>query len=118
MSNANIRNIKIGDPITYSMYSDAHSYTVTKVMPSHVMAVRNKEHIDPDWKPNIEPGGFAGHCTNNQDQKWIIETPSAEDGEKYSERFTVDRKTGNLKSKGSKRFDIYEGARPHYDYNF
>jgi len=112
---AHIGNMKVGDCITEHMYSDAHSYTITRVMPSHVMAVRNKEQIDLDnWKPDISPGGFAGHCNNQCSQKWIIEGPH-EGAE--PERFTVDRKSGFLK-KHSKYPNVSEGAHPFYDYNF
>ena len=121
MSNAHIKNMKVGDCITERMYSDSHSYTITKVMPSYVMAVRNKEHIDlVNWKPDIQVGGFAGHCSNQHSQKWIIEGPHPD---AKPERFTVNRskavpKWVGLLKKNSKYPNVSEGAHPFYDYNF
>lgn len=28
---------------------------------------------DPDWKPKILPGGFCGHCTNQNEQTWLYD---------------------------------------------
>ena len=27
---------------------------------------------DPEWKPHITPGGFAGHCDNQSEQTWLF----------------------------------------------
>lgn len=53
--------------------------------------------ISPDFKPEIIPGGFAGHCVNNADQKWDI--TSNPDG---AIKTLTKRKNGSWDVEGSK----------------
>lgn len=66
---------------------------------------------DPEWKPEIIPGGFAGHCTNQHEQTWLFR--------KIEDRITKtlrQNKKGEWVLKGVK---FSEGvAREFYDYNF
>jgi hypothetical protein len=106
-------NIKPGDDVTMHLWTDAHSYTVVRVTKKFVEVRANNEKIDPTWKREFIPGGFAGHTPNNYSQKWIVEkNPDAP-----IVKFGV-RKDGYLCSKGSRRPDITLGAHPFYDYNF
>jgi hypothetical protein len=65
---------------------------------------------DPDWKPEIIPGGFAGHCTNQHEQTWL-----------FKRFFPKITKTIRLTKKGWAHKDVRfsEGVdREFYDYNF
>lgn len=108
-------NIKVGDHVTECLWSDKHSYTVVKILNKYVDVQRDEQYIDREnWTPEIIPGGFAGHCTNNYEQKWIVKS----DPNGVIKRLSVRSKDGKLKTKGSRRADIILGAHPFYDYNF
>lgn len=65
---------------------------------------------DPEWKPNILPGGFAGHCDNQHAQTWLFD--------KIDVYHTVTIRATKLgwSRKGVKfRENV---AREFYDYNF
>jgi len=110
---ATINNIKPGDFVTVHLYSDAYAYTVVRITKKFVEVRQAKQERDPSWKPEIVPGGFAGHCTNNYSQKWIVtENPDAPIG-----KLSVGR-DGTLRGLGSRRPNVTVGAHPFYDYNF
>ncbi len=94
-------------------YSDVHPYEVVRVISEKTMEIRSMDaSLDPDWRPEIIPGGFAGHCVNQTDQKWIIESnPSTE---------TIrirKRKDGKWYSCYGKHV-LSNEPRKFYDYNF
>jgi len=46
-------------------YSDVHPYEVVRVISEKTIEIRAMNASrDPNWKPEIIPGGFAGHCIN------------------------------------------------------
>lgn len=59
-------------------YSDVAPYEIIKFSPSgktaYIRAMLAEK--DKSWKPNFIPGGFAGHCTNQDKQEWIITSDS------------------------------------------
>jgi hypothetical protein len=53
-------------------YSDVEPYEVIRAISSKTIEVRRMTAtLSPDWKPEINAGGFAGHCSNQQSQVWI-----------------------------------------------
>lgn len=55
------------------LYTDCYPYEVVKVVSDITVEIRRmKSELDPNWKPKIHPGGFAGHCSNQYSQKWIF----------------------------------------------
>lgn len=63
---------------------------------------------DPSWKPEIIPGGFSGHCTNNYSQK---HTYTVDENETYEIRWTPGKtKMGILRLSDKPTY--------FYDYNF
>lgn len=66
-----------------------------------------KASNDPTWKPDIIPGGYAGYCTNNYDQRWAYS--EIEDAEPV--RMRVNKKFGRWHW-------IADQPHRHYDYNF
>lgn len=111
---AHIDNTKVGDHVTECLYSDRISYTVVKKTAKTIVVQKDFQEIDKDkWKPEIIPGGFAGHCTNQSEQVWKVESnPNG-----ALERFHAN-KNGFYKTKYSSRRDVILGAHPFYDYNF
>lgn len=104
---------KPGMGCTNVLWSDTHAYTISRVSPSGktFWARRDKVERDPAWKPEIVPGGFAGHCTNNREQAWIC-TPDPN-----AEEVMVRKTKKGWKSGKYGRFFV--GKRmEYYDYNF
>lgn len=95
-------------------YSDVTPFEVVRVVSEKTLEVRalNAER-DPTWKPEIIPGGFAGHCVNQHTQRWII-TPCAEAPVIRIRK----RKDGKFYSKSGKKFVLADAPRKFYDYNF
>lgn len=114
MDYATIHNIKPGDHVTMRVGTDAYSYTVLSFNKRFVTVQKDYQEIDiENWKPNIVPGGFCGHCTNNYDQKWVVRS----NDKGAIDKFSVSR-DGFVRSIGSRRNDIVLGAYPFRDYNF
>jgi hypothetical protein len=69
----NIKNLPEGDYVTQTMYSDAHPYVVIASTAKTLTVLPVKVKPDPDWKPEILPGGFTGRCTNQHAQTWLYD---------------------------------------------
>lgn len=67
---------------------------------------------DQNWKPEIVPGGFAGTCVNQNEQKWII---TSNKNNPLIKAYL--RKDGNYYSKYGKH-KISDTPMKYYDYNF
>jgi hypothetical protein len=67
----NEEEIKVGQRICRSSGSDSYVYEVTKLLSATTFEMVKLIPIsDPNWKPEIIPGGFVGHCVNQHEQKW------------------------------------------------
>jgi hypothetical protein len=64
-----------------------------------------------DWKPEIVPGGFAGHCVNNADQRYTYQSISA--GSLHRANL---RKDGRYRTTNHER--VIRGRHQFHDYNF
>jgi hypothetical protein len=62
---------KVGNGATYCMYSDRIACTIIKVTAKTITLQEDKAIQLTD--PVIIPGGFAGHCINNNDIKYSYE---------------------------------------------
>ena len=62
----------VGDGATEYMYSDREAYTVVEVNKAGTKAViqRDEATIDSGFKPDFQPGGFVGHCSNQNAQTY------------------------------------------------
>lgn len=109
-SNPHIDEIAVGSQVTECLYSDAHSFTVVRKTAKAIFIKMDNQEIDRDnWKPDITPGGFSGHCNNDWSQKWIVSAnPDA------GERMVRTGRDGKLSRKA--RYIL--GSHPHYDHNF
>ena len=104
-------NAKVGEGATINYYSDSHACTIIKVTKSTITLQRDKATLNKDFTPNIEVGGFAGHCTNQDEQEYTYERD--EDGMQYICRWS--KKHGCYMHNG---MTISKGRHEFYDYNF
>lgn len=105
-------NVKVGDGATINLYTDREAGTIVKVTKCSITIQRDKAIRDPNFKPEFIPGGFAAHCTNQDEQSYTYERN--ENGALttlwWSKKYNRYGTPGNLTaSKGRHEF---------YDYNF
>jgi hypothetical protein len=95
-------------------YSDVTPYEVVRVVSEQTLEVREmSSQRDPSYKPEFIPGGFAGHCINQDDQQWVITSDPA----RRVVRIRRDKR-GNWKDKYGNRFSLDAKPVRYYDYNF
>lgn len=103
---------KVGDGATVNLYSDRYAGTIIKVTKKSVTVRRDKATLDPNFKPEFIPGGFAGHCTNQEEQSYTYEADP--NGEVYtifwSDKYNRYGRPGDL--------SLSRGRHEFYDYNF
>jgi len=105
-------NVKVGDGVTIHLWSDAHAATVIKVTASTITVQHDKATLDPNFKPEWIPGGFAGHCTNQDEQTYTYErNPNG-----HIETFRWSKKYGRYGTYGNPW--LSKGRHEFYDYNF
>lgn len=105
-------SIKVGDGVTVNLWSDRYAATVIKVTKSSVTVRRDKATLNPDFKPEWIPGGFAAHCTNQDEQTYTYEPD--ENGTEYTFRWS--RKYQRYGQPGN--LTLSKGRHEFYDYNF
>lgn len=103
--------LKVGDGVTVVLYSDRHAYTVIKRTPCTITIQRDKATLSDDFKPDIVPGGFCGHCVNQDEQTYTYERD--EHGSKLTLHFS--KKYGRFMYLNKY---ILIGRHEFYDYNF
>ena len=103
--------MEVGDRCHIQHYSDVSPCTVIKRTKKTITVRYDKATRDPNWKPEFIPGGFSVICTNNEEQRWIIE----EDLEGRTETFRLHN-NGKFESPYGER--LYPEWLMHYDYNF
>jgi hypothetical protein len=111
---ADHKDFQVGDQAHICLYTDIEPYTVIERKGKRIKLQKAKAILDPSYKPARIAGGFAGHCTNNHDQKWII-TANPDGG-------IIEGYLGNDNEwyeKGSnRRTVISQGYVKFHDYNF
>lgn len=96
----------------FTQYGHSQSYPWVELRRTAKTVTLQKVNVqkDPDWTPNIIPGGFAGHCDNQHEQTWLFK--DIDEGYQRTIRLTKNGWMGN----GEKfRENV---AREFYDYNF
>lgn len=102
-------NAKVGDGVSQCFYTDRHAFTVIKVTATTITCQRDKAVMTS--KPEFVTGGFAGHCTNNDDQ--VYEYEADPQGEVVTFRWS--KKYNRYQNKYSR---VIKGRHEKYDYNF
>lgn len=108
------REIEVGDGVTLRLWSDAHACTVIAKTKTTITIQRDKATLSPNFKPEWIAGGFAGHCTNQDEQTYTYERDP--NGQIYRCRWSEKNGCYQTGSDGSMK--ITRGRREFYDYNF
>lgn len=103
---------KVGGGATLHLWTDAYACTIIKVTRCSVTVRRDKATLDPDFKPEWIIGGFAGHCTNQDEQTYTYEPDP--NGTEYTIRWS--KKYNSYGRPGDYR--LTAGRHEFYDYNF
>ena len=115
----NIAGLPDGEYMTQTMHSDSHAWKVVGRSKSGSTATLQRVGVtrDPSWKPEIDAGGFVGHCRNQHDQRWVY-VGLLEDTTVV--RLRKSRYCGSDKLWASPQAGefITNGARHFHDYNF
>jgi|TARA_R110002126_G_scaffold47593_2_gene133320 hypothetical protein len=104
---------EVGLYANLAMYSDAFPFEIVKIVSAKTIEIRSMEAtLDPSWKPEMIPGGFCAHTTNQDSQRWTYESkPTAH---VFRAR---RRKDGYFHSKQGRHLISDHPVRFH-DYNF
>lgn len=105
-----VNELEAGDHAHICHWSDVSPVTVIKRTAKTITVRYDKAELDPNWKPEFVVGGFSAHCTNNDDQQWII----TEDLNGRTETFRL-RQVG-WRNKSDEK--LYPEWMKKYDYNF
>lgn len=103
--------VEVGDGVTVNLWSDSHAYTVIKRTPKTITIQQDKATLDSNFKPEWIPGGFAGHCINQEEQTWTYE-PNP-NGEILRIRWSEKHEAWRYLNK-----NLTMGRHEFYDYNF
>ena len=94
-------------------YSDVDPYEVIRVVSDKTIEIREmKAERDDSVKMEFVAGGFAGHCVNQQDQKWHISS----DESRPVIRIRLGKR--GWKCPHGRRFSLSDKPKKFYDYNF
>lgn len=104
--------VQVGDGVTVRLWSDAHAATVIKKTKFSVTVRQDKATLNPNFKPEFIPGGFAAHCVNQENQTYTYEPDPS--GTVYtfrwSNKYCTYGQPENLR--------LIKGRHEFYDYNF
>jgi len=94
-------------------YSDVNPNEIVRAVSAITLEIRAmRAERAHDWKPEIIPGGFSGHCVNQHEQRWIISSdPSAP-----IVRIRLGKK--GWKDRHGNRYNLSDRPKKFYDYNF
>jgi len=94
-------------------YSDVTPYEVVRVVSDKTLEIREMDAVrDESVKLEWEVGGFAGHCVNQREQKWIISSNPSNP----VKRIRLGKK--GWKDAHGGRYGLSDEPSRFYDYNF
>lgn len=108
------REVEVGDGVTICLYSDKYASTIIKRTKATITVQRDKAIKDPNFKPNFIVGGFAAHCTNQDEQSYTYES----DPDGLIETFRWSEKHGRFQGGGDGSITVINGRHEFHDYNF
>lgn len=95
-------------------YTDITPYEVVVAKTARKLVIREmKCELDPNWKPEMIPGGFAAHTVNNSTQEWTITSEPGRESVVIRQH-----KNGEWKDKYGNRYSLNTKPVKFYDYNF
>lgn len=110
MTDTNIKGLPEGKYFTEIGYSQSYPWMEIKRTATTVTLARVIVERDPEFTPEIVPGGFVGHCTNQHAQTWLYR------GIKPTDTVTIRKTQRGWSNKGVKF--IEDLALEFYDWNF
>jgi len=108
----NIKGLPEGKYFSEIGYSQSYPWVEISRTAKTVTLAKVEVKADPEWlaKRDFQPGGFAGHCSNQSEQTWLF------DGINEARTLTI-RATKLGWSRKGVRF-VEDRAVEFYDYNF
>jgi hypothetical protein len=103
--------------INYTTYSDTHPFVVISITGKTAIVRRMicERTNDNEWVA----GGFAGHCTNQDDQQWsCVSDPTSETRQMTLRKDGCWRFVGEPTVRGGCRGHLRDHPVKFYDYNF
>ncbi len=95
-------------------YSDVEPYEITLLRTEKMLVIRLMDAtLAEDWKPEIIPGGFAGHCVNQHTQRWDYKQNRS-----YPEFKIRLHKDGKWRDKHGNEYRLNDHPVKFHDYNF
>jgi len=110
MTVTNIKNLPDGKYFTEVYFSEQRPWKEVKRTRTTVTLAAVYVDRDPAFEPHMIPGGFCGHCDNQQDQTWLFREISP------IEHLTIRMTNTGWKYKGQKFFE--DKATYFMDWNF
>lgn len=94
-------------------YSDVNPFEIVRRVSDKTIDIRAMDaQRDPLWNPEFVAGGFSAHCLNQREQRWIIQSNTAN-------KIVRIRKTQKgWKDSSGRRFMLADAPVKYYDYNF
>ena len=95
-------------------YSDVHPFEIVRYVSDKTIEIRAMNAtLDPAFKPEFHVGGFAAHCSNQHEQKWVYSS----DHDAKIRRIRLS-KIGIWKDKYGNRYSLANEPKKFYDYNY
>ena len=95
-------------------YTDTTPFEAIRQVSAKCFEIRMMEAVvDPAFKPEFVMGGFAAHCTNQEEQKWIITS-----NDRFPTILVRLQKNGQWKDTGGNVYRVEEKPVKFHDYNF
>lgn len=118
MTDTNIKNLPEGRTyFTEIGYSQSYPWVEIRRTAKTVTLAKVNVKRDPEWKPEMHPGGFVAHCSNQGEQTWLFD--SIDEEVTRTVRRVKSCYAGEDEMWGRKGVKFVEGrAREFYDYNF
>lgn len=94
-------------------YSDTTPYEVVRVVSEKTLEIREM-HCERDTSVKLEfhVGGFAAHCSNQHEQRWVITSDES------APVIRIRLGKNGWKCKNGRRFGLSNKPVKFYDYNF
>lgn len=105
-------NVVPGDGVTVHYWTDAHACTVIGRTKNKLVLQQDRAILDPNFKPDFSPGGFAGTVINQDEQSYTYERNP--EGRIYEAYWSHSRKGWYA----DKSLHVTFGRHEFYDYNF
>ena len=95
-------------------YTDIYPCEVVKSISAKTVDIREMDAVMSEgWRPDFISGGFAGHCSNQYEQKWAITS----NVKAPVVRIRLSKNNG-WQDKYGHKYDLADAPRKFYDYNF